>query len=100
MIMFSLKESLSKLKNKKYDNNIINTIDYLVENFNEEQLRILSQNNGLKIDNNLIRLYFIENVGFRCLNEKTNIYGRLPICKNIENYMNSLYLEYINKMQE
>ena len=94
---FSLKESLIKLKNKNYDKNINNTIDILTEKFDENQLKILSQFKGIRIDNNLINLFFIENVGFRCLNDKDNIYGKLPICKNIEKYMNQLYLNYINE---
>lgn len=91
---FSIKESLIKLKTKNYDKNINHTIDFLIENYDEYQLKILS-NSGLKIDNNIIRLYFIENVGFRCMNERDNIYGKLPICRNIENYMNNLYLDSI-----
>lgn len=82
-----------KLKEKNYDINITKTIDMLVEKFDEEQIRLLSHYQGLKIDNNLIRLFFIENVGFRCLNDKDNIYGKMPICQNIEKYMNKLYLE-------
>jgi hypothetical protein len=92
---FSVKDSLIKLKDKKYGENINNTIDILVNRFDESQIRILS-NQGLKIDNNIIRLYFIENVGFRCMNEKDNIYGKLPICKNIERFMNNLYIESVN----
>jgi hypothetical protein len=30
------------------------------------------------------------------MNEKDNIYGKLPICKNIERFMNNLYLEAVN----
>jgi hypothetical protein len=93
MYNFSVKDSLLKLQEKNYDINITNTINMLVEKFDENQIRILSQYQGLKIDNNLIRLFFIENVGFRCLNDKDNIYGKMPICKNIEKYMNDLYLE-------
>lgn len=97
---FLLKESLSKLQNKKYDNSINNTLSYLLEKFEEDQLRFLAQNQGLKIDNYIIKLFFIENVGFRCTNEKSNVYGKLPICNNIEKYMNSLYLDFINTSQE
>lgn len=93
MYNFSVKDSLLKLQEKNYDININSTINMLVEKFDEDQLRILSQYQGLKIDNNLIRLFFIENVGFRCLNDKDNIYGKMPICQNIEKYMNKLYLE-------
>lgn len=92
---FSVKESLNKLKDKNYDKNINNTIDILIKNLDENQIRAISQYQGLKIDNNMIRLFFIENVGFRCLNEMNNIYGKLPICKNIEKYMNQLYIESI-----
>lgn len=92
---FSVKDSLIKLKDKKYSENINKTIDILVDRFDENQIRILS-NQGLKIDNNIIRLYFIDNVGFRCMNEKDNIYGKLPICKNIERFMNNLYIESVN----
>ena len=97
MFNFSIKESLIKLQEKNYDININKTIDLLIEKFDEDQIRILSEHHGLKIDNNIIRLFFIENVGFRCLNEKDNIYGKLPICKNIEKYMNELYLNSINE---
>ena len=90
---FSIKDSLLKLQEKNYDININKTITLLVENYDEYQIRILSQFHGLKIDSNIIKLYFIENVGFRCMNEKNNIFGKLPICRNIENYMNKLYIE-------
>lgn len=93
MSNFSLTNSLIRLKGKNYDININRTINMLVENYDEGQIRVLSQYQGLKIDNNLIRLFFMENVGFRCLNEKDNIVGRLPICRNIEKFMNDLYLE-------
>lgn len=90
---FSIKDSLIKLQEKNYDNNINKTINLLIENYDEGQIRVLSQYQGLKIDNNIIRLYFIENVGFRCMNERDNIFGKLPICRNIEQYMNKLYVE-------
>ena len=93
MYNFSVKDSLVKLQEKNYDININKTINLLVENYDEGQIRVLSQYQGLKIDNNIIRLYFIENVGFRCMNDRDNVYGKLPICRNIENYMNKLYIE-------
>ena len=93
---FSIIDSLIKLKDKRYSDKINNTIDFLIENYDESQLRVLSMNNGLKIDNNTIRLYYYDNVGFRCYNENNNIVGNLPICNNIEKYMNNLYSEYVN----
>lgn len=95
-MIFSIKDSLLKLKERDYGININNSINIILENLDEEQIRVLSQYQGLKIDN-LIRLYFYENVGFRCINEKDNIYGKLPICKNIEKYMNNLYSDAINE---
>ena len=88
---FSVKDSLVKLQNKNYGLDINNTINMIVESYDEGQIRVLSQYQGLKLDNKLIRLFFIENVGFRCLNDKNDIYGKFPICKNIEKFMNELY---------
>lgn len=95
-MIFSIKDSLLKLKERDYGVNINNSINVILENLDENQVKVLSQYQGLKIDN-LIRLYFYDNVGFRCINEKDNIYGKLPICKNIEKYMNSLYSDAINE---
>ena len=96
MSNFSVKDSLIKLQGKNYDKNINNTINILVK-YDEGQIRVMSQHQGLKIDNNLIRLFFIESIGFRCMNEKDHIYGKLPICRNIEKFMNELYLASFNK---
>lgn len=93
MSNFSIKDSLMKLKERNYDSKINETIDILMNNLNEEQMRIILSNQGLKIDNNIIRLYFMENVGFRCYNEKDYLFGKLPICRNIENFMNNQYLK-------
>ena len=93
--LFSLRNSLEKLINKNYDININLSINNLLLKFDEEQLITLSKRQGLLIDNKLIRLFFINNVGFRCYNEKDNIYGKFPICINIERFMNNLYMEYI-----
>ena len=41
MLDFSIKDSLIKLKDKNYDKNINNTIDILIENFNEDQIILL-----------------------------------------------------------
>jgi len=94
MSNFLVTESLLKLKDKKYTND---NIKFLVENYTEEELRILLMR-GLRLDQKqLINLYFLENVGFRCNNEKYDRVGRLPICRNIENFMNKLYLEFISE---
>lgn len=97
MNSFSIRDSLLKLKERNYDLKINNTIDLLIEKFNEDELKILIAR-GLKIDNNIIRLYFLDNVGFRCFNEKQEHYGKLPICLNIEKLLNNEYLEFIKKI--
>jgi len=89
MINFTIKESLNKLKNKKYDSIINKNIDYL-NNYDEYQLLLLAKSEGLKL-NNLIRVNFIENVGFNCYNIQQERYGRLPLCKNIEKFLNEEY---------
>ena len=86
---FSIKESLLKLHDRNYDQNINNTIEMLVHNFNEDQIKILARQ-GLKLTN-IIRLYYIDNAGFSCYNEQTQLYGKLPICNNIERFMNKEY---------
>lgn len=86
---FSIKDSLLKLHDRNYDQNINNTIDMIVDNFNEDQIKILARQ-GLKLTN-IIRLYYIDNAGFRCYNEQTQLYGNLPICNNIEKFMNKEY---------
>jgi len=91
MTRFSLRDSLIKLKEKNYDPFIGKTIDALTTNLNEDQLRVLLMSHGLKIDNRIINLYFYDNVGFRCMNEREDLYGKKPICNNIERFMNQLY---------
>ena len=89
---FSMLDSLLKLKNKNYPIDS-NNISFITENYDEDELRILSMR-GIQLDRNrIINLFFVENVGFRCFNNKTELYGNLPICRNIENFMNNLYKE-------
>jgi hypothetical protein len=94
MNKFSLKESLLKLYERNYDLSINETIITITQKFDEQQLRLISHNHGIKLDK-IIKLYFMEGVGFRCYNDKDNIYGKLPICNNIESFMNKRYLEFI-----
>jgi len=91
MFNFSIKESLNKLKDKKYDKIISKNIDYL-NNYDEYQLLLLAKSEGLKL-NNLIRVNFIDNVGFNCYNIQQERYGRLPLCRNIEKFLNEQYKE-------
>lgn len=95
MINFSFKEYLTDLKHKNFDLNINKNIDILNQ-YENYQLINLSLLEGLKL-NNIIRLNFINNVGFRCYNLQTEKYGRLPICKNIEKFLNKKYNENLTQ---
>lgn len=90
---FSIKESLLKLHDKNYDLNINKSIDFIIDRFDEDQVKTLSRQ-GLKLTN-IIRLYYIDNVGFRCMNEQDYLYGKLPICNNIERFMNTQYSQSV-----
>lgn len=91
MFNFSIKESLNQLKEKKYDSSINKTIDFL-NVYEDYQLKIMASSEGLKL-NNIIRLNFIDGVGFRCYNLQQERYGRLPLCKSIEKFLNEKYKE-------
>lgn len=91
MFNFSIKESLCDLKSKNYDSTINKNIDYL-NNYEDYQLKLIAKSEGLKL-NNLIRLNFTENVGFNCYNIHQERYGRLPLCRNIEKFLNEKYQE-------
>lgn len=95
---FSIMESLLKLKQNNRIPEYIdsNNVMYIAENYDEDQLRNLLRR-GLILDKNkIINLFFIENVGFRCSNQRPDRYGNIPACKWIEKYMNNLYLESFN----
>ena len=89
---FTLTESLSKLKNKNYQQNISSNIDRILEKYGEEQLLYLSMNGGILLDNSIIKLSFYQGIGFRCHNEGVDKFGRLPVCNNIEKFLNDIYI--------
>lgn len=89
MFNFSIKESLNLLKSKNYDPHINKTIE-LLNNYEDYQLKIMASKEGIKL-NKIIRLNFIENVGFNCYNIQQEKFGRLPLCRNIEIFLNEKY---------
>jgi len=89
MFNFSIKESLIQLKNKKYNPSITKTVDELVL-LEEYQLYLIVSSRGIKLTN-LIVLNFSENIGFRCTNLQPELYGYLPLCKNVEKFLNEKY---------
>lgn len=90
MINFYLKDVLNELKNKNIDSSINKNITIL-NSYDDYQLKILAKD-GIKL-NKIIRLYFNENIGFRCINLQQEKYGKLPICNNIEKFLNEKYQE-------
>ncbi len=89
MFNFSIKESLNEMKEKNYDSAINKTIDVL-NDVDEYQIKVIASTNGIKL-NNLVRLNFDDSIGFRCFNIQQERYGRLPICRNVEKFLNERY---------
>jgi hypothetical protein len=65
MFDFSIKECLIKLQQKNYGNDIKSTISIIVEKFDEQQIRSLSQYQGLKIDNKIGDLPYVAHDGLK-----------------------------------
>jgi len=87
--MATIKQCLEKLTEKNIDMSINKHLKFLLENVNEEQLVYkLSQPSGIKIDNNMLQLWYYPGIGFRCNNMFTEKYGRLPMCNFIERFLN------------
>lgn len=96
--MAGIKESLKRLTEQNIDMSINKHVKYLLENVDEHQLEHkLSQQPGVKIDGNMIQLWYYPGNGFRCQNMFTERYGRLPICNYIERFLNEQLLEIYNE---
>ena len=48
----------------------------------------LSQQTGIKIDGNMIQLWYHPGIGFQCRNMYQERYGRLPLCNYVERFLN------------
>ena len=94
-----IKKCLLKLTEQNYDMSINKHVKYLLENLDETQLIYKLSNNGIKIDNNMINLWYYPNIGFKCDNMWKEKYGNLPICGKIERYLNE-QLYKINNLNE
>lgn len=87
-----LRECLLEFKNNNFEIPYVGkTINYLVENFDEDQLSHLFKI-GVKIDQNHLLLQYNTGVGWRCLNEDYNYVGVKPICRTIEKSLNNILL--------
>lgn len=81
-----IKETIIKLMEKDISPTINKNVQYLLENFDENQLEgLLSQ--GFTIDKN-IKLYYYVGSGYRCMNERVDLYGNNPLCVIIEKSLN------------
>ena len=88
--MASIKECLIRLTEQNMDMLINKHVKYLIENVEESQLLYkLSSTTGIKIDNNMINLWYYPGIGFTCKNMWVDKYGKLPICGRIERFLNN-----------
>jgi len=87
--MATVKQVLQKLTEENIDMAINKHVKYLIENVEESQLIYkLSTNVGIKLDNNMIQLWYHPGIGFQCKNLFQERYGTLPICGKIERFLN------------
>jgi hypothetical protein len=82
-----IKDKLQKLIDKDLDKNINNNILYLKENYDENALMFILSNAGFKVNENIILRYY-PGSGFLCQDINERIYGKSPLCQNIERFLN------------
>lgn len=88
--MRTIKECLKGLQEKNVNMEINRVIKEVCENFDDDQLEY-KLSTGIKLDNQMINLYFYRNMGFKCNNIWVEKYGNLPLCNFIEKTLNQLY---------
>ena len=88
--MATVKQALQRLTEQNVDMAINKHVKFLIENVEESQLIYkLSTSAGVKIDNNMINLWYNRGIGFQCNNLYQEKYGKLPICGKIERFLNN-----------
>lgn len=88
--MITVKECLKRLTEQNMDMAVNKHVKFLLENVEESQLIYkLSTSVGIKIDNNMIHLWYYPGIGFQCKNMWEEKYGKLPICGRIERFLNN-----------
>lgn len=88
--MVGVKECLKRLTDQNMDMSINKHVKYLLENVDESQLVFKLQTSvGIKIDDNMIHLWYHPGIGFQCKNMWEDKYGKLPICGKIERFLNN-----------
>jgi malic enzyme len=87
--MATVKQALQRLTEENMDMAINKHVKFLIENVEENQLLFkLSTTVGVKIDNNMIHLWYNPGIGFQCKNMWEDRYGKLPICGRVERFLN------------
>lgn len=87
--MRKIKECLKGLAQKNVDMSVNRIIKEICE-IDDDQLEYKLAN-GIKLDGQMINLYFYRNMGFKCNNIWVEKYGQLPLCNYIEKTLNQLY---------
>ena len=82
-----IKEKLQKLLDKNLDKDINTNIIYINENYDEDSLSFLLSNTGFKINDSIILRYY-NGLGFNCQDVNENLYGKSPLCQNVERFLN------------
>lgn len=86
--MASVKNCLRRLTEQNIDMSINKHVKYLIDNVDEKQLEYKLSQNGIKIDGNMIQLWYNPGIGFQCKNMFQEKYGRLPLCNYVERFLN------------
>jgi hypothetical protein len=87
-----IKNSLNELLNRDdigLNPKKLKILEYYLYSLDEHQLDSSLSFNGIQLEE--IKIYYYNNVGFRCININENRVGKLPICKLIENILNTEY---------
>ena len=82
-----VKEKLQKLFEKGLDRDVNKNIIYMKENYDDQSLLFLLSNTGFKINDDIILRYY-EGIGFKCQDVNERMYGKSPLCQNIERFLN------------
>jgi len=82
-----IKDKLNKLVEKNLDPTVNNTIKRITE-MDEIYLYHILSSSGLKLKDDIILKYYNESIGFRCYNERQDIYGKSVLSQNIERFLN------------
>jgi hypothetical protein len=89
------KNALIELLNRDIDlsSKKLKLLQSYIYDINEEQLYFAISDYGIILEE--LKITFLPNVGFRCININENKVGKLPICKLIEKILNNEYKKLV-----